>query len=80
MYAFVRVEDVEPTIHHSERILGHPMIWRKTGFGTQCKAGSRRAERILTVVATLSKTFTAACAASGDSCEVFCSAEPWNAV
>ena len=29
------------------------MIWRKTSFGTWCEAGSRYAERIMTVVATL---------------------------
>ena len=53
MYTFVRVERVEPTNNAGERILRHAVIWRKTIFRTWCEAGSRYAERILTVVATL---------------------------
>ena len=53
MYTFVRVEGVEPTNNAGERILRHAVIWRKTSFGTWCEAGSRYAERMLTVVATL---------------------------
>jgi transposase len=53
MYTFVRVPGVEPTNNNGERALRHPVIWRKTSFGTWCEAGSRYAERILTVVATL---------------------------
>ena len=53
MWTFVRVEGVEPTNNPAERALRHAVIWRKTSFGTQSKAGSRYVERILTAVTTL---------------------------
>jgi transposase len=36
----------------SERALRHAVIWRKPSFGTQCTAGSRFVETMLTVVET----------------------------
>jgi transposase len=49
----VRVEGVEPTNNLAERQLRPNVLWRKGSFGTQSEAGSRFAERIMTVVATL---------------------------
>jgi len=53
LWTFVRVGGVEPTNNLGERQVRHGVIWRKMCFGTQSKAGSRFAERIMTVVATL---------------------------
>ena len=53
MWTFVRVEGVEPTNNLAERQVRPGVLWRKTSFGTQSEAGSRFAERIITVVATL---------------------------
>ncbi len=53
MYTFVRVEGVEPTNNRAETSVRHPVIWRKTSFGTWSEAGSRYVERVLTTVATL---------------------------
>jgi transposase len=49
----VYIEGVEPTNNLGERQVRHGVIWRKICFGTQSEAGSRFAERIMTVVATL---------------------------
>jgi transposase len=53
LWTFVRVEGVEPTNNLAERQVRPGVLWRKTSFGTQSEAGSRFAERIMTVVATL---------------------------
>ena len=53
LWTFVRVEGVEPTNNLGERQVRHGVIWRKICFGTQSEAGSRFAERIMTVVKTL---------------------------
>jgi transposase len=53
MWTFVEVEGVEPTNNFGERCIRHPVMWRKTSFGTQSPAGSRFVERILTAVTTL---------------------------
>jgi transposase len=53
LWTFVHVEGVEPTNNLGERQVRHGVLWRKVCFGTQSKAGSRFAERIMTVVATL---------------------------
>jgi len=55
LWAFVRVEGVEPTNNTAEQSLRHGVIWRKTSFGTQSEKGSRFVERILTVVMTLKR-------------------------
>lgn len=52
LWAFVRVEGVEPTNNASERALRHAVIWRKLSFGTQSAEGSRFAETMLTVIET----------------------------
>ena len=53
LWTFVHVGDVEPTNNLGERQVRHGVLWRKMCFGTQSEAGSRFAERIMTVVATL---------------------------
>ena len=53
LWTFVHVEGVEPTNNLGERQVRHGVLWRKMCFGTQSEAGSRFAERIMTVVATL---------------------------
>ena len=53
MWTFVDVPGVEPTNNFGERTIRNAVMWRKTSFGTQCPAGSRFVERILTSVTTL---------------------------
>lgn len=53
LWTFVHVEGVEPTNNLGERQVRHGVIWRKICFGTQSTSGSRFAERIITIVATL---------------------------
>jgi transposase len=52
LWTFVRVEGVEPTNNHIERMLRLAVLWRKRSFGSQSDAGCRFAERLLTVVQT----------------------------
>jgi transposase len=52
LWTFVRVEGVEPTNNDAERALRHGVIYRKLSGGTDSEAGSRFAERMLSVVAT----------------------------
>jgi transposase len=53
LFVFVSTPDVQPTNNHAESLLRHSVIWRKTSFGTNSDAGTRFAERILSVIATL---------------------------
>lgn len=53
LWSFVHIQGVEPTNNLGERQIRHGVLWRKMCFGTQSEAGSRFAERIMTVVATL---------------------------
>jgi transposase len=46
------VEGVEPTNNGAERALRPAGLWRKGRFGSDNEAGSRFAERLLTVVAS----------------------------
>ena len=46
------MEGVEPTNNGAERALRPAVLWRKGSFGSDSEAGSRFAERLLTVVAT----------------------------
>jgi len=48
----VRVEGVEPTNNHIERLLRPAVLWRKRSFGSQSESGCRWVERLLTVVQT----------------------------
>lgn len=52
LWTFVEVEGIEPTNNAAEQALRHAVIWRKLSFGTQSAAGSRFAERLLTVIET----------------------------
>lgn len=52
LWAFARVEGVEPTNNAVERALRHAVIWRRISGGTDSVDGSRFVERMLTVVAT----------------------------
>jgi transposase len=52
LWTFVRREGVEPTNNAGERTLRHPVMWRKTSYGTDSRRGSHFVENILTVVAT----------------------------
>jgi transposase len=50
LWSFARVEGVEPTTNGAERALRRAVLWRKGSFGSDSEAGSRFAERLLTVV------------------------------
>jgi transposase len=52
LWTFAQVDGVEPTNNVSERALRPAVLWRKGSFGSDSAAGSRFAERLLTVVAT----------------------------
>jgi hypothetical protein len=52
LWTFGRVGGVEPTNNVSERALRPAVLWRKGSFGSDSEAGSRFAERLLTVAAT----------------------------
>jgi transposase len=74
LWTFVYKEGVEPTNNASERVLRPVVLWRKSSFGTQSRAGSDFVERMLTVVATLRQQqrqvlqyVTAACQAALDN-------------
>lgn len=50
LWTLARVEGVEPTNNVAERALRPAVLWRKGSFGSDSEAGSRFAERLLTVV------------------------------
>jgi transposase len=52
LWTFARIAGVEPTNNGAERALRPAVLWRKGSFGSDSAAGSRFAERLLTVVAT----------------------------
>jgi len=52
LWAFARVEGVEPTSNLSERALRPAVLWRKGSFGSDSEAGSRFSERLLTLAAS----------------------------
>ena len=52
LWTFVLVEGVEPTNNAAEQALRPAVLWRKGSFGTHSDAGSRFAERMLTVSAS----------------------------
>lgn len=53
LWLFVERAGVEPTNNTAERAVRHGVLWRKISGGTHSEQGSRFAERVLTVVATL---------------------------
>lgn len=71
LWTFMYQEGVAPTNNASERALRPVVLWRKSSFGTQSRAGSDFIESILTTVATLQQQqrnvldyVTTACAAA----------------
>jgi transposase len=53
LWTFARVEGVEPTNNHAERMLRPAVLWRKNSFGAQSQGGCRFVERMLSTVQTL---------------------------
>ena len=53
LWTFVYTPDVEPTNNAAERALRPAVIWRRTSFGSQSKAGSQFVARMLTVATSL---------------------------
>ena len=53
LWTFVDTEGVEPTNNFAEQKIRPVVLWRNSSFGTQSQAGSRFAEHILSVCATL---------------------------
>ena len=53
LWTFVYAEGVEPTNNLAEQALRGAVIWRRTSFGSQSRAGSEFVSRILTVVTSL---------------------------
>ena len=53
LWTFARVDGVEPTNNHAERMLRPAVIWRKTSFGSHSADGCRYVERMLSVIQTL---------------------------
>jgi transposase len=52
LWTFARVDGVDPTNNVAERALRPAVLWRKGSFGSASEAGSRFAERLLTVAAS----------------------------
>jgi transposase len=52
LWAFSRVQGIDPTNNAAERALRHAVIWRRISGGTDSVLASRFVERMLTVVAT----------------------------
>jgi transposase len=52
LWTFTRVEGVEPTNNHIERMLRLAVLWRKKSFGSQSATGCRLVERLLRVAQT----------------------------
>lgn len=53
LWTFIDVPGIEPTNNAAERALRPAVLWRKRSFGAHSVAGSRFAERMLTVATTL---------------------------
>jgi transposase len=52
LWTFVTVPGIEPTNNAAEQAIRPAVLWRKGSFGTQCAAGNRFVERLLSVAAT----------------------------
>ncbi|MBN1460090.1 MAG: IS66 family transposase, partial [Armatimonadetes bacterium] len=50
LWTFIRVEGVEPTNNHAERVVRRAVIWRKRSFGAGSDGGCRFGERVMTAV------------------------------
>ena len=76
LWTFVRVAGVEPTNNAAERALRPGVLWRKGSFGSHSAAGSRFAERIMTVAATLTQQRRNVVRYVTQACEAALHAEP----
>jgi transposase len=55
LWAFVKVDDMEPTNNLAERDMRKLVIWRKKSFGTKSRRGEKFVERITSVAETLKR-------------------------
>ena len=76
LWTFVHVEGLDPTNNLGERQVRPGVIWRKMSFGAQSEAGSRFAERIMTVVSTLKQQRRNALDYLTEACEAAHSGRP----
>jgi transposase len=53
LWTYARVEGIEPTNNLAERTIRKAVLWRKGSYGSMSEAGSRFAERMLTVCESL---------------------------
>ncbi|MGH7937914.1 MAG: IS66 family transposase, partial [Chthoniobacterales bacterium] len=53
LWTFTRVEGIEPTNNHAERMLRPAVMWRKQSLGSHSSGGCRFVERMMTVMQTL---------------------------
>jgi len=77
IWTFVTHPNVEPTNNRAERDIRHPVVWRRSSFGTDSPTGSRFVERVLSVVQTCKRQgrrafefLTAALTASRDGLSI----------
>jgi transposase len=56
MWTFARVEGIEPTNNHAERMLRPAVMWRKQSLGSHSAWGCRFVERAMTALQTLKLT------------------------
>jgi transposase len=76
LWTFVRVAGVEPTNNAAERAIRPGVLWRKGSFGTHSAEGSRFAEAMMTVVATLKQQHRPVLAYMTAACEAALCGEP----
>lgn len=76
LWTFVRVAEVEPTNNAAERAIRPGVLWRKGSFGTHSAEGSRFAEAMMTVVATLKQQQRPVLAYMAAACEAALRSEP----
>jgi transposase len=56
LWTFTRVDGIEPTNNHAERMLRPAVMWRKQSLGSHSLDGCRFVERVLTALQTLRLT------------------------
>jgi transposase len=56
LWTFTRVEGIEPTNNHAERMLRPAVMWRKQSLGSHSLEGCRFVERVMTALQTLRLT------------------------
>lgn len=53
LWTFTRIDGIEPTNNHAERMLRPAVIWRKQCFGSHSQGGCTYVQRMLTAIHTL---------------------------